>query len=148
MADNRQAIKFYAFGSKTLVELLNREVPPFARTKMPFRQLQYVEAYVAALKCATVVVESHYIDRDHIEDHGAFYSRNFISYPNYCTRLHFFSLEAADLKQRMRAAVEVGQKGVAAYRDPSATFPPIQAVSIPLQHLKSSETGFFLFPAF
>ncbi|HEY3852960.1 MAG TPA: hypothetical protein VGO67_01045 [Verrucomicrobiae bacterium] len=117
MADNRQAIEFYAFGSKTLVELLNLEVPPFARTKMPFRQLQYVEAYVAALKCATVVVESHYIDRDHIEDHGAFYSRNFISYPNYCTRLHFFSLEAADLKQRMRAAVEVGQKGVAAYKE-------------------------------
>jgi hypothetical protein len=116
MADNRQAIEFYAFASKTLAELLELEVPPFARTKMPFRQLQYVEDYVKALDCATVVVERHYIDRDHIEDHGAFYSRNFISYPNYCSRLHFFSLEVADLKQRMRAAVEVGGSGPTAYK--------------------------------
>jgi hypothetical protein len=117
MPDTRQTIDFHAFGSKPLAELLNLEVPPFARTKDPFRQIRYIEGYLKVLKCATVVVEGHYIDRDHIEDHGAFYSRSFVSFPNCCKRLHFFSLDTASLKRRLRAVVEAGKNEFAAYKD-------------------------------
>jgi len=37
-------------------------------------------------------VEQHYIDRDHIEDHSVFYSKSLYPYPNFCCRVHFFSL--------------------------------------------------------
>jgi hypothetical protein len=117
MADIRQAINFHAFGSKPLAELLTLEVPPFARTQDPLRQLRYIEAYVKALSCATVVVEGHYIDRDHIEDHSAFYSRNFVSYENYCKRAHFFSLDEASLRREIKAVVEAGKSGSSAYRE-------------------------------
>lgn len=117
MADIRQTIAFYAFASKPLASLLDISSPPFARTKSPLRQLQYVEAYVKQLGCATVVVEEHYIDRDHIEDHSAFYSRNFVSYENYCQRAHFFSLDEATLRREVQVAVAAGKNGTKAYRD-------------------------------
>src|SRR5688572_5410173 len=117
MADICQTIKFYAFASKPLANLLEVTPPPFARTKSPLRQLQYIEAYVKHQGCATVVVEGHYIDRDHIEDHSAFYSRNFVSYENYCKRAHFFSLDEVSLKREINAAVAAGKNGTAVYRD-------------------------------
>ena len=95
--------------------MLRLDVPPFARTKDPLRQLQYIEAYVKGLGCATVVVEGHYIDRDHIEDHSAFYSRNFVSYPNCCTRLHFFALDEAALREELKSVVDSGKDSRSAY---------------------------------
>ena len=56
----------------------------------PSPQIQYLGDYLKKLRCGTVVVESHYIDRDYIDDVALFYSRSLRSYPNYCERLHFF----------------------------------------------------------
>ena len=120
MADIRQTIRYYPFGSKPLTDLAEVKPPPFARN--PFQQLHYVQDYLKALGCSTVVIEGHYIDRDHIEDHSAFYSRNFFSYPNYCKRLHFFSLDEADLKQQFTSIVELGKKDPSAYSNACERF--------------------------
>jgi hypothetical protein len=54
-------------------------------------QLLYLHDYLASFDCKTLVVETHYIDRDHIDDSALFYVRNLRSYPNHCKRIHFFS---------------------------------------------------------
>jgi hypothetical protein len=54
-------------------------------------QLTYLGRYLTQLGCHTVVIESHYIDRDYIDDVALFYSRSLRAYPNYCYRLHFFT---------------------------------------------------------
>ena len=41
-----------------------------------------------------MLVEEHYIDRDHMEDHSVFYSRNLYPYSNFCRRVHFFTIAA------------------------------------------------------
>src|SRR5690349_17357904 len=62
----------------------------------PLPQAQYLGLYLTELDCKTVVVESHYIDRDYIEDVALFYAKSLRSYPNYCSRLHCFR-ESFDL---------------------------------------------------
>lgn len=62
-------------------------------------QLRYFGEYLAQLQCKTILVETHYIDRDYIYDMASFYARNLRSYPNYCQRLHFFC-EAFDKRLR------------------------------------------------
>src|ERR1700730_84174 len=57
----------------------------------PLIQVTYLENYLNGLKCATILEEDHYLDRDYIEDLALFYSRSLRNYPNYCRRLHFFS---------------------------------------------------------
>src|SRR5438045_7509263 len=96
-------VEFSTFGEKSLREILDLKVLPFARKKEPFKQLQYIEGYIHDLIAdygspneagnptkGTIVCETHYIDRDYIEDHSVFYSRNLFPYKNYCRRLHFF----------------------------------------------------------
>ena len=56
----------------------------------PPTQITYLGVYLAHLGCKTVVVESHYVDRDYIHDMALFYSLSLRSYPNHCQRLHFF----------------------------------------------------------
>lgn len=85
-----------------LVELLGLQQPAFSRGD-PFRQLQYIEKYVRDLGCQAMLLESHYVDRDYIEDHSLFYSRSFSNYPNYCRRLHFFRAPPEELKARLAA---------------------------------------------
>lgn len=122
MTDIRQSIDFYTLGSKTLVDVLGLKAPPFTRTKAPFRQLEYIQEYVRELKCRTVVVEQHYIDRDHIEDHSAFYSRNFVPYENFCRRLHFFSLDRIALARKLKRLVQTGERDELAYRKACQAF--------------------------
>src|SRR4051812_1272681 len=57
----------------------------------PPTQLEYLGVYLSELNCKTVVTESHYIDRDYIQDVSLFYSRSLRNYPNFCQRLHFFN---------------------------------------------------------
>lgn len=66
-------------------------------------QLEYVERYVEHLGCQTVVLESHYIDRDYIEDHSLFYSRSLYPYANWCRRLHFFRGDPQQTRRRLTA---------------------------------------------
>src|SRR2546429_9747940 len=56
----------------------------------PSTQLVYLGTYLSDLGCKTVAMESHYVDRDYIDDTALYYSRSLRSYSNYCQRLHFF----------------------------------------------------------
>lgn len=64
--------------------------PGLIEDTWPPTQLAYLGVYLSALECRTVVIESHYIDRDYINDLALFYSRSLRDYPNFCYRLHFF----------------------------------------------------------
>jgi hypothetical protein len=84
-----------------LVELLKlREPILLDPNDAPHRQLNYIDEYARALGCNTFVIEQHYIDRDFMEEHSVFYSKDLSSSVNYCRRVHFFrntkkELEAA-----------------------------------------------------
>jgi hypothetical protein len=56
-------------------------------------QVTYLGEYLRRIGCQTILTESHYVDRDYIEDLALFYARSLRGYPNYCRRLHFFSSE-------------------------------------------------------
>jgi len=57
----------------------------------PPDQVAYLELYLQKLECKTIICEQHYVDRDYIYDLSVFYARSLRNYPNYCSRLHFFS---------------------------------------------------------
>lgn len=65
----------------------------FVEYDWPPLQIRYLSEYLKQLGCRTVVVESHYIDRDYIDDVALFYSRSLRGYQNYCQRFHFFGAE-------------------------------------------------------
>lgn len=93
---------FHQFGTKPLDTLLKIEPPSLAVGRDPLRQLKYIEQYVTQLECSSMVIEAEYIDRDYIEDHSIFYSRNRQSLPNFCTRIHFFrDLSRTALRKRL-----------------------------------------------
>lgn len=102
---------FHDFGADSLEVLLELKEPPLAIGKDPFRQLRYIQEYVQRLKCHSFVVESGYIDRDYIEDHSIFYSRNREPLPNCCTRIHFFrELTAKNLQSHLDELAEGAAK--------------------------------------
>jgi len=103
MGRPKQDLQFFTLGpDESLKDLLNLEPPAFSRGD-PFRQLLYVQEYIRRLGCQTVLVEGHYVDRDHIEDHSLFYSRSFADYSNACRRLHFFRQPREELQSRLAA---------------------------------------------
>lgn len=53
-------------------------------------QVTYLDNYLAALSCQTIIEETHYVDRDYIEDLALFYGKSLRNYPNFCRRFHFF----------------------------------------------------------
>src|SRR5207248_5158881 len=57
----------------------------------PPLQATYLHLYLSELKCETMIVESHYVDRDFIFETSAFYARSLRNYPNFCSRFHFFT---------------------------------------------------------
>lgn len=59
----------------------------------PPDQVAYIKQYLKKLGCKSIVLESHYIDRDFIFDFSAFYARSFRNYDNHCRRAHFFSCQ-------------------------------------------------------
>jgi hypothetical protein len=75
----------------------------------PSDQLRYLADYLTKIGCRAVAVESHYIDRDYIDDVALFYSRSLRSYPNFCTRLNFFR-ESFD-KRRLDSLIRAGSRG-------------------------------------
>jgi hypothetical protein len=99
----RQEVKFVPFGVVSLEDILKLPDPYFILPEDARRQLNYIDRYVRhpELGCRTVVLEEHYIDRDYIEDHSVFYSKSLTNYPNYCTRVHFFSLEPTQLQSEI-----------------------------------------------
>ncbi len=57
----------------------------------PPSQLSYLALYLKRLGCKTIAIESHYIDRDYIQDVALFYARSLRDYHNYGRRWHFFT---------------------------------------------------------
>lgn len=63
-------------------------------------QLTYLSTYLEQIRCATVLIEDHYVDRDYVEDMAIFYARSLRAYPPYCQRMHFFSESFDETKWR------------------------------------------------
>src|SRR5258705_6116095 len=100
----KQEIKVVAFP-----EDLSQLYPaPRGSLSWPPVQLTYLSAYLSALGCRTVVMESHYVDRDYIDDMSLLYSRSLRAYQNYCGRLHFFT-ETFDQDRWRKLVIEVGR---------------------------------------
>jgi hypothetical protein len=105
--------------------MLQLPEPRFVTAEDARRQLRYIDRYVrdAAFDCKTAVVEQHYIDRDHMEDHSVFYSKSLYPYPNYCRRVNFFSLERGELWKEIRRLLNLrATAGADAFRRDSAEF--------------------------
>jgi hypothetical protein len=96
-------IEFLSLGSVPLGAQLALPLPLIAPHRA-HRQLDSVEHYARdpELGATSVAVESHYIDRDFIEDYSVFYSKNLDHLPNYCRRVHFFNLEARRAEEELR----------------------------------------------
>jgi hypothetical protein len=89
-----------------LSQILSIPSPALSRTS-PHFQLEYIAEYARNLGCRALLVEKHYVDRDHIEDHSLFYSRSFFPYPNACRRVHFFRISADSLPNALRRLEDV-----------------------------------------
>jgi hypothetical protein len=103
----KQKIEVYEFDNLPLEQILN--LRPATIAAEPLQQLHYLEDYLRDHEspCRTVVIERHYIDRDYMEDHSVFYSRNLYPYPNWCQRAHFFSIEQDVVKQKLKELVQL-----------------------------------------
>jgi hypothetical protein len=101
-----QRIDLESFGS--LTKLLELSVPPFGEDH--FRQLNLIERHLAHAnpKCRSVIIERYYIDRDFMDDYSAFYSTNLYAYPNWCQRIHFFSIDTRTLRKRWNELLSLG----------------------------------------
>ena len=79
-------------------------------TDWPPTQITYLGAYLTHLGCKTLVIETHYVDRDYISDVALFYSRSLRAYPNFCHRVHFFR-EVFDQSRWREMTVELNGGG-------------------------------------
>lgn len=104
----KPTLQFSSFGAKPLNELLGLRAPTFLASKEAFHQLNYVARYAEDLGCQSLALESHYIDRDYMEDHSVFYSKALYPYENYCRRIHFFSCPQDEVERRLEEIVGVG----------------------------------------
>jgi hypothetical protein len=84
-----KSLRFHQFKAGSLPTLYPK--PAGQLKEWPPIQITYLDNYLTELKCVSAIEESHYIDRDYIEDLALFYARSLRSYPNHCRRLHFFS---------------------------------------------------------
>lgn len=120
-----QVIRFVEFDEGRLATDLRIKAPPYADAARAHTQLKYLAAYVAddQIRCKSLLIEEHYIDRDHMEDHSVFYSRNLYPYENVCQRVHFFRLSATDVESHLTKLREIHRtKGHKAGLEASAAF--------------------------
>lgn len=94
-----QRVRFLPLGASSLRELLSFSLP-LRESENALRQLALVEKHVRHpdLNAQSVVIEDHYIDRDFMEDHSAFYSKNLVPVSNFCKRIHFFNLSSEGVR--------------------------------------------------
>ncbi len=111
-------VDWYSFGSPDCLKTaLGLSPVPLQSDDESFVQLRYLERYASDLECGCFAIESPYIDRDYIEDHSAFYSKNLFPYPNSCRRVHFFKGDVGVIGKALTDAIRVGEtSGIAAYR--------------------------------
>jgi hypothetical protein len=114
-------VRFHALEETPLGQVL--DVPkPLREYQKAHLQLEYVDRYVRQpeLGAKSIAVEEHYIDRDFIEDYSAFYSRNLTEFPNYCRRVHFFSLDKRAAARKLAALRRITNKD--RFRKAAASF--------------------------
>jgi hypothetical protein len=114
-----QELKLFDFKKEDFVSQLKLEPPAFTTSRKAYAQLRYIAEYVshAAIGCRSCLVEDHYIDRDHMEDHSVFYSRNLFPYGNACRRVHFFRLPPDRVAASLDRLREINRReGEDAYR--------------------------------
>lgn len=109
----KQEIKIVAFSGR-LPRILRLKEPALTLSDSSdtksFHQLNYIGNYARHHGCETLLIERHYIDRDYMEDHSAFYSRNLVNYRNYCTRVHFFKGSPKVVQRRLDALTILAAK--------------------------------------
>lgn len=101
----------------TVLGVLNREpINDILQERDPYRQLRYIVDYLRhpQLGAKSFLSESHYVDRDYMEDHGVFYSRSLNQQKNYCKRLHFFSLPLEQLTEQIKWVAQASGEAKAA----------------------------------
>lgn len=107
---------FEAANPDRLITHLDLVPPPFVKHEEAFRQLHYVAKYADDLHCKSIAIENVYIDRDYIEDHSVFYSKNLFPYTNYCKRVHFFIGTKGQIRKALDNILAIGfNKGADAY---------------------------------
>lgn len=111
----RREFQVEEFSPLAVEKVLGLAPPPLTRTVDALKQLRNIEQHVAALGCRSFVLEKRYTDRDYIEDHSAFYSRNLLSYDNYCDRVHFFSAPVRQVTEFFGKLISVANRGVAEF---------------------------------
>src|SRR6266550_4978585 len=147
-------MRFVEFVEDGFPAELGIKAPPFADPIKAHSQLKYLASYVAndQIKCKSLLIEEHYIDRDHMEDHSVFYSRNLYTYKNYCQRVHFFGLPADQVEKRLAELRDIHRtKGPKACHDASAALSEESyigfAVIKPLQGTPVGRTVLRSYPA-
>ena len=94
-----QKIDYVSVAEGSLAGLLKLPEPILVDVRdEPHRQLNYIDQYARTLGCKTFLIEHHYIDRDYMEEHSIFYSKDLSSSVNYCRRVHFFRCPQKDLQ--------------------------------------------------
>lgn len=86
-----QSVKVLPVGSADDISRLFPAPPGMVEDVWPPVQLTYLSDYLEQIRCATVLIEDHYVDRDYVEDMAIFYARSLRAYPPHCQRMHFFS---------------------------------------------------------
>ncbi len=108
MAEPQLGVRYHDLGPEdSLASILGLAPPAFLTAASAFKQLNYIDDYLRRpdlppdpdATTRSLVIERHYIDRDYIEDHSAFYSKNVFPYPNHCRRVHLFALSASKVKE-------------------------------------------------
>ena len=95
-----QNVTVLPVGSADEISHLFPAPPGMVEDVWPPVQLTYLAAYLEQIRCATVLIEDHYVDRDYVEDMAIFYARSLRAYPPYCQRMHFFSESFDETKWR------------------------------------------------
>ena len=95
-----QNVTVLPVGSADEISRLFPAPPGMVQDTWPPVQLTYLSAYLEQVRCAAVLIEDHYVDRDYVEDMAIFYARSLRAYPPYCQRMHFFSESFDETKWR------------------------------------------------
>lgn len=90
---------------------LSQRIPDFLTRGEAFGQLDYVERYVRALGCGSVLIENAYIDRDFVDEYSVYYSRCLLPYTNVCRRIHFFRSDSRIASAALEAVLLEGASG-------------------------------------
>lgn len=111
-----QEIRYEKFLEAEFDKTLHLE-PPLFVGREAWGQLFSVARHAARLGCKSIAIESHYIDRHYMEEHGVFYSRNLVVYRNYCQRVHFFTSEPGSLESELKSLrLELRDESTDGYR--------------------------------